>query len=83
MKNILTIIRKEWAEIFKNRMVLFTISFLPLIMTAIPLGILFSMRGDSMMQNAMGEMPEQFNALCPADLAAVSASRYSWLANLW
>ncbi len=57
MKNIKTIIRKEWAEIFKNRMVLFTISFLPLMMTAIPLGILFSMRGEIGMNQAIGDMP--------------------------
>ena len=33
-KKIKTIVRKEWAEVFKNRMVLFTVAFLPLIMTA-------------------------------------------------
>ncbi len=69
MKNVWTIVRKEWAEIFKNRMVLFTISFLPLIMTAIPLGIIFSMRGETGMQDAMAEIPEQFNAFCPANLS--------------
>lgn len=70
MKNILTIIRKEWAEIFKNRMVLFTVAFLPLVMTAIPLGILFSMRGEIGAANAMGDLPEQFNAFCPAELSS-------------
>jgi ABC-2 type transport system permease protein len=50
-------------------MVLFTISFLPLIMTAIPLGIIFSMRGETGMQDAMAEIPEQFNAFCPANLS--------------
>jgi ABC-2 type transport system permease protein len=69
MKNVWTIVRKEWAEIFKNRMVLFTISFLPLIMTAIPLGIIFSMRGETGMQDAMAEIPDQFNAFCPANLS--------------
>jgi ABC-2 type transport system permease protein len=67
MKKIKTIIRKEWAEIFKNRLVLFTVAFLPMLLTAIPLIILFSMRGPSI--NAAGsEIPEQFNAMCPADL---------------
>jgi len=70
MKNIWTIVRKEWAEIFKNRMVLFTISFLPLIMTALPLGIIYSMRGEVAMQDTMGSIPEQFNAFCPANLNA-------------
>lgn len=70
MKNIRTIIRKEWAEIFKNRMVLYTISFLPLVMTALPLGILFSMRGEMGAASAMGDMPAQFNAFCPPELSS-------------
>jgi ABC-type Na+ efflux pump permease subunit len=45
MNKIKTIIRKEWAEVFKNKMVLFTIIFLPLFMTALPLVILYSTRG--------------------------------------
>ena len=45
MIKIKTIIRKEWAEVFRNRMVIFTVAFLPLLMTAIPLGIIYSTRG--------------------------------------
>lgn len=37
MDKIKTIIGKEWAEVFKNRLVLFTVIFLPLIMVALPL----------------------------------------------
>ena len=37
MAKIRTIIEKEWAEVFKNRMVLFSVAFLPLILTALPL----------------------------------------------
>ncbi len=70
LKNVWTIIRKEWAEIFKNRMVLFTVSFLPLVLTALPLGIIYSMRGEIAMQESMGDMPDQFNAFCPADLSS-------------
>lgn len=44
MNKIKIIIRKEWAEVFKNKMVIFTVAFLPLIMTALPLIILFSTR---------------------------------------
>lgn len=68
MQKIKTIIRKEWAEVFKNKMVLFTVAFLPLILTALPLGILISMGGDEGIAGATTEMPEQFNALCPASL---------------
>jgi len=37
MFKIRTIIEKEWAEVFKNRLVLFSVAFLPLILTALPL----------------------------------------------
>ena len=68
MNKIKTIIMKEWSEVFRNRLVLFTVAFLPLIMTAIPLGILFSMGGETGLETVSSEMPEQFNAMCPADL---------------
>jgi ABC-2 type transport system permease protein len=67
MNKIITILKKEWAEVFKNRMVLFSVIFLPLMLTAIPLVILFTMRGDSAVMQA-AEMPEQVTALCPPEL---------------
>jgi len=42
MKKIWAIARKEWGEVFKNRLVLFSVSFMPLIFTAIPLVMLYS-----------------------------------------
>lgn len=45
MKKIWVLVRKEWAEVFRNKLVIFSVSFMPLIFSAIPLGILFSMRG--------------------------------------
>jgi ABC-2 type transport system permease protein len=67
MDKIVTIVKKEWAEVFKNRMVLFSVIFLPLLLTLIPLAILFTTRGDdAAMQSA--DMPGQVNAFCPPDL---------------
>lgn len=66
-KKIKTIIRKEWAEVFKNRMVLFTVAFLPLIMTAIPLIIIFSTNSSSKgVENTLNtEVPsEVMGAMC-------------------
>lgn len=34
LERVRTIIDKEWAEVFKNRMVVFTVLFMPLIFTA-------------------------------------------------
>ena len=39
MNRIQTIIDKEWAEVFKNRIVLFTVVIMPLIFTVLPLVI--------------------------------------------
>jgi ABC-2 type transport system permease protein len=76
MNKIKTIVRKEWAEVFKNRLVLFTVAFLPLIMTALPLGILFAMRGEipvddggEAVEGFTSELPEEFNTFCPPELA--------------
>lgn len=68
MNKIKTIIQKEWSEVFRNRFVLFTVAFLPLIMTAIPLGMLFAMRGESNISEATSEMPEVYSAMCPEGL---------------
>jgi ABC-2 type transport system permease protein len=71
MKKIKTIIRKEWAEIFKNRMVIFTVAFLPLIMAAIPLGMLFAMRGTSGSSGIDSLPPEVAEAIqCPTGLSS-------------
>jgi ABC-2 type transport system permease protein len=43
MEKIKTIIAKEWAEVFRNRLVLFTVAFLPLIFVAMPLATLIAM----------------------------------------
>lgn len=72
MNKIRTIIRKEWAEVFRNRMVIFTVAFLPLMMTAIPLGILFSTRGlSSTAGNVMdSQLPsEMTQSMCPSGLS--------------
>lgn len=45
MNKIRTIIGKEWAEVFKNRLVLFSVAFLPLIFIALPLITLGAMAG--------------------------------------
>ena len=44
MDKIKTIIDKEWAEVFKNKLVLFSVAFLPLMLTALPLITIYSMQ---------------------------------------
>lgn len=60
-----TLMRKEWAEIFKNRFVFFAVAFLPLLFTALPIGFLLAVRsGTSEVNSAMEEIPAEFSALC-------------------
>jgi ABC-2 type transport system permease protein len=70
MKRIQVILQKEWAEIFKNRMVIFTVAFLPLMFTVLPLAIIYTMGGDVGMAGSGTEIPAQFKAYCPADMDA-------------
>lgn len=61
MDKIRTIIEKEWAEVFKNRLVLFTVAFLPLILTALPIITLSATNGlESELGAATDAPPEQF-----------------------
>ncbi|UCH61277.1 MAG: ABC transporter permease subunit [Anaerolineales bacterium] len=67
MKKIKVIILKEWAEVFKNRLVLSTVIFMPLLFTALPLIMIFTTR-DSGMEELSSDMPAQFSQLCSSSL---------------
>jgi ABC-2 type transport system permease protein len=73
MNKINTIVRKEWAEVFKNRMVIFTVAFLPLLMTAIPLGIIYGTRSVSTStagnSTNSGLPSEVTKSMCPSGLS--------------
>jgi ABC-2 type transport system permease protein len=62
-QRIRTIVDKEWAEVFKNRLVLFTIAFLPLIFTILPLGVLYGMRGAAA-GSTSADLPPGFVKMC-------------------
>jgi ABC-2 type transport system permease protein len=62
MDKIRTIIDKEWAEVFKNRLVLFTVAFLPLLFTVLPLGVLYSV--GNIGSGSSTDLPPQFFELC-------------------
>lgn len=65
MDKIRTIIEKEWAEVFKNRLVLFTVAFLPLILTALPLVTVGSLGAIDEGSSEMSELPDAiFGDLC-------------------
>lgn len=65
MERIKAIIIKEWREVFKNKFVVFTVSFLPLMITALPLIILyFTGSADDFSGMSMADLPPQFSSLC-------------------
>jgi ABC-2 type transport system permease protein len=75
MNKIKTILRKEWAEVFKKRMVLFTVIFLPLFLSVIPLVILYAM-GSSGASSANAELPAQFQQYCKTSMTAGECMQY-------
>jgi ABC-2 type transport system permease protein len=68
MKHIKTIIKKEWAEVFKNKMVLYTMIFMPLIFTIMPIVMLY------LTSQGMGDMGDISTADVPAQFLEVCGS---------
>ena len=66
MKKVNTIIGKEWAEVFKNKIVLFTVAFLPIIFLALPIITLIAMNSFEADMSSMntGEMADFVGELC-------------------
>lgn len=75
INKIKTIIRKEWAEVFKKRMVLFTVIFMPLFLSVLPLIILYAM-GASDASSANADLPEQFRQFCRSSMTAGECMQY-------
>lgn len=76
MTKIKTLIKKEWREVFRNRFVLFSVAFMPLIFTAIPLAILYSIRASGEVGDfSMEELYSQVASLC-GDLSAMECNQY-------
>lgn len=64
MNKVIEIIRKEWAEVFKNKVVFFTTAFMPLLFTAMPLIILGTVLKGGDPSDVMNTIPEDLSAFC-------------------
>ena len=64
LERVRTIVDKEWAEVFKNRMVVFTVLFMPLIFTVLPIGLLIAMRSAGASGGDSTDMPALFASTC-------------------
>jgi ABC-2 type transport system permease protein len=67
VQKVKTIIRKEWADVFRNRLVLLTVLFIPLLFTSVPVSLLFATRGASLGDLA-ADVPARAFSLCPEGL---------------
>jgi len=67
MKKIWILVRKEWAEVFRNKLVLFTTAFLPLVFAVLPLIFLYVMGSSALgledLTN-MSDIPPEFTKMC-------------------
>jgi ABC-2 type transport system permease protein len=73
MQRIQTIIAKEWAEVFKNRVVLMTVAVLPLVFTLMPLAILYTMRSGTAGGGDSTSVPPQFEQMCAQTVGATGS----------
>ncbi|MEK6587667.1 MAG: ABC transporter permease subunit [Chloroflexota bacterium] len=80
MKRAWIILRKEWAEVFKNRFVVFTVAFLPLILTALPLGILYAAGSAGDLGGMTEDMPASFSQVCDG-LEGDDCTRYFFVSQ--
>jgi ABC-2 type transport system permease protein len=65
MDKVFALVGKEWSEVFRNKFVLFTVIFIPLIMTAIPLVMLKALSGSEGLEAlGMTEAMGQLQSLC-------------------
>jgi ABC-2 type transport system permease protein len=75
-RKICAVVRKEWAEVFKNRLVLFTVLFLPLLLTALPLISMFAMQQAGDLEGfSSAELPPTLNEFC-AGLSPQNCGEY-------
>lgn len=64
MDKIRAVIEKEWAEVFKNRIVLFSVVILPIFLSVLPLVMLRAMSSLGTSSSDVSELPPQFMATC-------------------
>ncbi len=81
MDKVKTIIWKEWAEVFKNRLVLFSVGFLPLLFVALPVITLLVGGDPGAAPSGMEETLPGTEALCEGLTAAECTQIY--LLNLY
>lgn len=68
MNKIKVVVFKEWAEVFRNKLVLFSVAFLPLVLLAIPFIMVIIMNAVPMDDATIDELPDEMVGLICTDL---------------
>lgn len=76
MDKVKTIIGKEWSEVFKNRLVFFSVAFLPLIFIALPVVTMMATGGMSAEEAGLDEAFPAADSLCVGLTAAECGEVY-------
>ncbi len=79
MARITTLVDKEWAEAFKNKMVLGTLVFMPIVFMILPLFQLALMR--NVPASELNDMPAAILGVCQAQAFTPSECLQGWLVN--
>src|SRR5690606_2349706 len=66
MKKVISLVGKEWAEVFRNKLVIFSVIFMPLVFALIPLGMLYTTVGTdlSAVESECGGLISQLSSAC-------------------
>ncbi len=65
MNKVTTLIKKEWADVFRNRYVLYMVIFMPVIMIALPLIVLGLGANPDLVSGMSNEVPPQLMEMEP------------------
>ncbi len=65
MNKVITLIRKEWADVFRNRYVLYIVIFMPLVMVVLPALVLGLGASPNLISGMQDEVPPQLMEVEP------------------
>lgn len=80
MDRIKTIIEKEWAEVFKNKLVLFVTIFMPILFTVLPIVILY-FTSQSMPGGESTDLSSTYSAMCGSQSVSAQDCVQIFMAN--
>ncbi len=81
MDRVKTIVEKEWAEVFKNKLVLFVTIFMPLLFTVLPIVILYFTSHSMTGGGDSSDISAAYSAMCGSQAVSEADCVQIFLAN--